>query len=239
MKKKNFPFHYLFGGIFLLVGIVMLAVGIIILGSNRRFRERAEEVTAIISEISSYRGSKGKMRHDVFVSYTYNGRRYEDVSLNFYSSNMYEGKEIRLLCDPENPGHVESSGGMLFLTCMFTGMGILFTIIGAVPIILAVKGSARKKRLLQSGRKIWATVEDIAQNTSYRVNGRHPYVVYCTYRDEGLDTVYRFKSDNIWTNPHLAMRIGDTVPVYVDGKNFQFYHVDVDSSLGGKIVDYT
>lgn len=239
MNKKNFPFQYLFGGIFLLVGIAMLAAGIIFLVSNRRFRERAEEVTAIISDIRSYRGSKGKRRHSVSVSYTYNGMRFEGVPLNFYSSSMYEGKEITLLCDPENPGHVESPGGMLFITCTFMGMGILFIIIGTVPIIHALKGSARKKKLLRSGRKLWATVEDITQNTSYRVNGRHPYVIYCAYRDEGLDMAYRFKSDNIWTNPHLAMRIGDTVPVYVDGKNFQFYYVDVDSSLGGKIVDYT
>lgn len=239
MKKKNLQFILMFSGTFLLVGIIMLVVGILVLSSSLRFRERAEEVAAVISEISSYRDSDGDLHHRVLVSYTYGGRFYEDMELNFYSSGMYEGKEIVLLCDPDDPGRIETEGGMLLFSFIFIGMGGLFLVIGAVPVILAQRSASRRKKLLRSGRKLYAVIEEIAQNLSFRANGWHPYVIYCTYRDDSKDITYRFKSGNLWTNPNPALRPGDMIPVYVDENNFQYYHVDAESGLESRIVDYT
>lgn len=218
----------------------MLVAGILIFSSGQRFRDRAQEVTAVISEIDSYREySRRKSRHDVFVTYTYGGRLYENVELNYYSSDMYEGKEITILCDPDAPGNIQAAGGMALFYFTFVGMGCIYIIVGGIPVIFAVRGSSRKKKLLQSGRKLYATVEKIDMNYSYSVNKRHPYVVYCTYRDDYKDTLYRFKSGNLWTDPSLALRPGDMVPVYVEEKNFRRYYVDVESCLEGRIVDYT
>ena len=239
MKNKGKLFNFLFSGIFMVVGVALLIGGVVTLILSRNFMEKAEEITAVITDISSYRNSDGELSHNVQVEYTYGGILYENIELHFYSSSMYEGKEITLLCDPEHPEHVESNGGMAILYGIFIGMGLLFIIIAIIPITITLRGSARRKRILKSGRKLYAAIEEITLNTSLSVNGQHPYVIYCTWKDEYKDMVYRFKSSSIWTNPNLVLHPGDMIPVYVDEKNYKHYYVDIESVLNNRIVDYT
>lgn len=239
MKNRENLFYFLFSGIFMIVGMALLIAGIVILILNGRFMERAEEITAVITDIGSYRNSKGETSHKVLVEYTYAGKLYENAELNFYSSSMYEGKEITVFCDPDNPGRIRSNQGMTLLYGIFIGMGILFIAISAIVIGIALRKSARRKKVRESGRKLYATIEEITLNTSLRMNGRHPYVIYCIWKDDYKDMVYRFKSDSIWTNPNLVFHPGDTIPVYVNEKNYKQYYVDADSILNGRIADYT
>ncbi|MCI9650269.1 DUF3592 domain-containing protein [uncultured Acetatifactor sp.] len=239
MKQKRNSFMVLFCGIFLVVGAIFSAVGITMALADSGFRERAEEITAEITGISSYRASDGDRRHNVYVTYQYDGRVYEDIELNFYRSGMYEGQEIPLLCDPENPGHVKSPGGMLLLEMVFLLIGILFMGIALVFIAVSRNKARRRKKILSSGKRLSAIVEQIAVNTSYVMNGRNPYQIYCYYRDEYKDVIYRFKSEDLWINPNVVLQPGDTIDVYVDGEDYSRYHVDAESILDKKVKDYT
>ena len=239
MKQKRNSFMVLFCGIFLVVGAIFSAVGITMALADSGFRERAEEITAEITGISSYRASDGDRRHNVYVTYQYDGRVYEDIELNFYRSGMYEGQEIPLLCDPENPGHVKSPGGMLLLEIVFLLIGILFMGIALVFIAVSRNKARRRKKILSSGKRLSAIVEQIAVNTSYVMNGRNPYQIYCYYRDEYKDVIYRFKSEDLWINPNVVLQPGDTIDVYVDGEDYSRYHVDAESILDKRIKDYT
>ena len=239
MKQKRNSFMVLFCGIFLVVGAIFSAVGITMALADSGFRERAEEITAEITGISSYRASDGDRRHNVYVTYQYDGRVYEDIELNFYRSGMYEGQEIPLLCDPENPGHVKSPGGMLLLEMVFLLIGILFMGIALVFIAVSRNKARRRKKILSSGKRLSAIVEQIAVNTSYVMNGRNPYQIYCYYRDEYKDVIYRFKSEDLWINPNVVLQPGDTIDVYVDGEDYSRYHVDAESILDKRIKDYT
>ena len=60
-----------------------------------------------------------------------------------------------------------------------------------------------------------------------------------TYKDDYYDRIYRFKSDNLWTDPSLILQSGDDIKVYVDEKDYSCYHVDIESIFNGKIIDYT
>ena len=239
MKQKRNSFMVLFCGIFLVVGAIFSAVGITMALADSGFRERAEEITAEITGISSYRASDGDRRHNVYVTYQYDGRVYEDIELNFYRSGMYEGQEIPLLCDPENPGHVKSPGGMLLLEMVFLLIGILFMGIALEFIAVSRNKARRRKKILSSGKRLSAIVEQIAVNTSYVMNGRNPYQIYCYYRDEYKDVIYRFKSEDLWINPNVVLQPGDTIDVYVDGEDYSRYHVDAESILDKKVKDYT
>lgn len=239
MKQKRNSFMVLFCGIFLVVGAIFSAVGITMALADSGFRERAEEITAEITGISSYRASDGDRRHNVYVTYQYDGRVYEDIELNFYRSGMYEGQEIPLLCDPENPGHVKSPGGMLLLEMVFLLIGILFMGIALVFIAVSRNKARRRKKILSSGKRLSAIVEQIAVNTSYVMNGRNPYQIYCYYRDEYKDVIYRFKSEDLWINPNVVLQPGDTIDVYVEGEDYSRYHVDAESILDKKVKDYT
>lgn len=59
-------------------------------------------------------------------TYEYNGVSYERISLGEYSSNMYIGKNITLLCDPNNPRHVMSTFGIYLAGGALLLIGIVF-----------------------------------------------------------------------------------------------------------------
>ena len=96
-----------------------------------------------------------------------------------------------------------------------------------------------QKKLIASGQYIYATVESIQYNKNYTMNGQHPFIIYCTYKDDYKNIIYRFKSDNIWTNPEYFVQPGSEIKVFVDRQNYKNYHVDIESIMQAKIMDYT
>ena len=111
MRNKNSIFGIFFG-LFAVIGIIFFAVGIFIAVLGNKFKRNAVEVNAVISEIESYRDSDGEISHNVYVSYSYNGRDYKDIELNEYGSNMYEGKEILIMIDPDSPRSLRTNLGI-------------------------------------------------------------------------------------------------------------------------------
>lgn len=230
---------YLFYAIFGLSGIGMLIGGMIFLVKSIQFHEKAVEITAVISEIETYRDSDGDRRHNVYVDYVYEGEVYQDVYLHEYNSSMYEGKEITLLCDPDNPGKVDTPMGGYFTGGLLIFMGVIFGAIGIIPPIVTGNKTKMQKRLLSEGRVLHGVVERVEYDRSVRVNGRYPYVVYCMYRDEYQDLTYKFKSNHIWSDPTAYFPEGSDIEIYVQVDDYSKYYVDVDRRMDGKVVDFT
>lgn len=237
MKKGNLI--NIFFGIFAFVGIALLIGGILMIFFNQKFMNSAEKVNGVISVIETYRDSDDSIDHRVYVSYTYDGKRYDNVRLQYYSSDMYEGKDITLYFDPENPGYVTTKWSEMIAGLILTIIGVVFSIVGVVPISISVCKKLKRKKLLAVGRVLYATVEKIGYNTGYTVNGQNPYVIYCAYRDDYEDVIYRFKSGNLWTDPEPVITVGSTIKVYVKENNYKNYYVDAESMIQGKIMDYT
>lgn len=236
--KKNY-FLILFLSIFTLIGIGLLFGGIALSKNAAHFREIAEEVSAKIIRIEDYYDSDGDMHHNVYVTYTYNGQVYDDIRITFYNSGMFEGKEISLLCDPESPKHVMSTSFFNTGASVLLFMGIIFASVGVVPLIIAIVKKCKKNNLKEKGAVLYATVELVDINTNYTVNGRNPYVIYCTYKDEYKDILYRFKSDNLWTDPSPVFPIGSEIEVLVNPKDYSNYHVKAEEVVSQRIADYT
>lgn len=237
MKKDKLP--YLIFGIFGIVGVILIIACICFTISGIKFDKISEEISGIIVDIESYRDSDGDRHYQAYVDYEYQGQKYNDVNLNSYSSSMYVGKEITLKIDPENPRKVKTPHSDLLVSIILGGMGIVFALLGIIPTVAGIRNAAKKKELRENGRYIYATVERIGINHGYSVNGVHPFVVYCNYQDEYSGVLYKFKSDNIWTDPYPILQEGSSIRIYVDGQDYSKYHVDVESSLQGKVVDYT
>lgn len=236
---KGGKFLYLFCGIFAVIGAVLLVSAVMVYVSDQKFMAEAEEINGVIDTIETYRDSDHETHHRAYVNYTYNGQQYNKVRVNFYSSSMYEGKEITLYCDPQHPERVIVQGANIFAVVILSGMGVLFLCIGIIPIIISIRVKAKKKKVRETGRTLYATVEEISYCRNYVINGRHPYVIFCSYRDDYKDITYRFKSEYLWVNPEPAVTVGSTIKVYVDANNYKNYYVDAESMIQGKIVDYT
>lgn len=237
MKKNRFV--YVLFSIFAIAGIGLL-IGAICAGiyfSN--FKSQAVKITAEITDIRKYYDIDNELEHRAYVSYSYDGEEYENVPLNSYSSSMYEGEKIELLCDPEHPGRIMTSSLGIILPAVLGGMGIIFALVGIIPLIVMRRKKKKQKELLEKGTVIYATVDSIQMNTSYSVNGRHPYVIYCSYKDIYKDVTYQYKSENLWTDPTGVLPPGSTVGVYVMPNDYSRYYVDAQRVLEQKIVDYT
>ena len=238
-KMKKQKVVYIIFSIFLVIGIGLLAGGAFATWKYSAFMSHAEEVTGEVAGVERYYTSDREVSYHVYVNYTYDGVDYKEVPLNSYSSGMYEGKKIKLYCDVDNPGHIMTSSTGIIVGSILGGMGILFTVVGGIPLIKMKVNSAQKKKVLENGQVIYATVENIVLNTNYSINGQNPYLIYCFYQDSYQNILYRFKSENLWMNPAELFPIGSSIKVYVNPKDYSKYYVDTQEVSGKKIVDYT
>ena len=211
--------------VFAVIGIVMIIGSFVLLHTMNRFEQNAYEVDGVITDIE--------------IRYGSDGEEFEDRRISSYSSDMYVGKEITLMYNPNYPDRLEVKGTKYWLFATLCGMGLVFLVVGGVyPIIMLVK-SIRKKNLLRNGMALNATVEGIRWDTSLTVMGRHPYVILCAYHDVSNNVTYHFKSEGLWTNPDEVFPIGSSIEVMVDVNNYKNYYVKAQEKMSGKIVDYT
>lgn len=228
----------LLSGVFLSIGVIFFVSGILWMVNILQFRSRAVEVYGQIERIETSWDSDGESSREVYITYTYNGKTYNNVRINTYTSSMYEGKEITLFCDPYNSGRVELKSTLYLAPVLFIVIGAIFSLVGGGLSMVKLIKAGKKRKLMRQGLTLYATVEEISHNTGYSVNGKHPFVIYCSYRDEYRDVTYRFKSENLWTDPSPVFPEGSTIPVLVDGENYSQYYVNTEE-MQKKIVDYT
>ena len=231
-KVENLIWIIFFG-----IGLIFVIIGIVICANIFNYKNKVE-TTGIITEIGSYRDLYGQRENSVYVEYTVDGRVYESA-LNGYSSNFYEGKEIEIYYDINNPSKIGvKSIDLVFL--IFPGIGSIFLVIGGVGIIIKGRRKALEKKLMSYGDKVFAKIIDVCNNTRYTVNGRHPYVIICQWNNEIDGKEYIFKSGNLWFDPTFAIEQKniDTLPVYIDMKNKKKYVIDI-SILADEVVDLT
>lgn len=128
--------YRLVGYVFLVVGLIFLIVSSLIHYFNNRFISNAESVIAQISRIETYRDSgidEDSINHDVYVSYSIEGFEYVS-KLDYYSSSMYEGKDITVYYYKENPEIVRCKLDYIFYIVFYSMSGI-FIVLGVSLVI--------------------------------------------------------------------------------------------------------
>ena len=221
--------------IFAIIGNLLLLAGIILGYFSIRFYAEAVPLKAQITSIGTYRERYEK----VDVSYTYENQEYKDIPLNGYSSTMHVGEEITLYINPQNPQDAKSKLDLWMPLAVFLGIGIIFSLVGWLPILRKRRKKKKNQWLRENGTVLYGVVEGSDWNTFYSVNGRHPFVIYCTYTDDFDSTTYRFKSENLWFDPEAQFPAGTPIKIYVNREDYSSYFVDVESGYTEKMIDFT
>lgn len=226
----------IFVAVFGIFGIIAIIGAFKQKEDNDKFFETAKIVDGVIENIESRRvtsgtGRKKKTRteYDVYVTYTVDGMKYENVEISWYSSSMSEGDAIKLYYDPLNPRDVrdkEYEEGQ-FPTLIIVGS--LFIIVSVVYIVITMTGGFAGKGLKKKGIKCQAEQYCIDKNYSVRVNGRHPYIVYCQVFDPRVNAMKEFKSKNCYEDLN-KYDIRD-IDVYLHPTNMKKYYVDVNGAI--------
>ena len=221
--------------IFTSIGAIFILIGII-LGVNILNYENKIDTKGIITNITSYRDFDGDINHEVYVTYNVDEKEYKS-RLSSYSSNFYEGKEIEIYYDKDNPNEIGiKSLDLLFL--IFPGVGLIFVILGGTGIFVKAKKRKLEKNLKENGETIYADYVETILNTTYRVNGMHPYNIICEWNNPEDNKKYIFKSKNIWIDAEKIIKEKNIkkFPIYIDEKNKKKYVIDIDK-LVEDVVD--
>ena len=132
---------------FISLGIILVIGGLILYFVIFNYENKVDTIGKI-SKVALYRDMNDNQKYEVYVLYSVDGEQHES-KLNGYSSQFYEGKEIKMYYDKDNPDKIGmKSLDLLFL--IIPGIGIIFLIIGGIGIIVNVK----KKRLESLIKKI-------------------------------------------------------------------------------------
>ncbi|MEG2054587.1 MAG: phage holin family protein, partial [Oscillospiraceae bacterium] len=100
-------------------------------------------------------------------------------------------------------------------TLVFSVLGLVFFLVGASILLVALLKNKRKKWLLQNGERLIATITNVGQDYSVSVNGRSPNVINCEYVDQSTGVRHIFKSKGFFEEMKLDL-IGEDIAVYVD-----------------------
>ena len=217
------------GIVLVVAGIIFLCVSLCIIVDAKRFGERAQETTAVVTDVQKYRVKRNKKyrtEYDVYVQYKANGDTYNE-ELSGGNGSMREGETIIVYYDPMNPRDVrktKTATGAHIIAFIFSGVFVCLGVgFGIVP---AVKMSKRRK-LRETGAQASALITDIIIDKSIKINKRHPYKAQCEVVDPVTGEKYLYSSEGIMDDiRHLQ---GQLVTVYYDPYDRSKYYVDLDT----------
>lgn len=213
------------GTIFALIGLIVIIVGICLSTANSEFMKTANFAEGIITDVTSYRDSDGDTHRTVYVAYEVDGIRYEDTT-SFTSSSMREGKKIKIYYNPDLPSDFRVEGETVFEAVFPIAFGGIFFIVGMSLVVPGVIHSINQNKVKQQGELIEAEIDDIDVNYGYTVNGRHPYIINCSWKDHNTGELYQFRSNNLWFDPEKLLDGKKTIQVYVNMQKPKIYYVD-------------
>ncbi len=230
--------------IFIVFGVITIAVGVFLFADSKAFEADAEKTTAVITEINSYYSGSGKKRkqhHNVYVEYTVDRKQYNS-KLDYYTAGMHEGEEIEIFYNPDNPAEIRGGGNTsVMVLCITGGLGAIFAVVGAFLLRSSIKGKRGKKRLLESGTKLTGRITNVVADTKIRINGQNPCKAECEVTDPATGEKYLYSSDGVMND--LYSFIGASVDVYIDPSDKSKSYIDLESirqesSDGVRIHDF-
>lgn len=213
---------------FVVIGTIFIVVGIVLFCTFSDTTDKAE-TSAIITDII-YRGHSGESNnYDVIVAYEVDGEEYE-TCLNEYSSSFYVGKEIDINYDVNNPHRIYSKFTYKSFTLIFSGIGLVFFVMGAIGLVGSKVRKSEIKSLRENGEVIYADYIKVSINPYIRVNNRCPFIIVCEWKNLENRENYLFKSENIWEDPEYIIREKGITkfPVYVKPNCYKKYVIDID-----------
>lgn len=228
--KKSSIVNY----IFVAIGFCLL-VGAFFSYQNSKFFLQGSisaNGTVIAIDRSSSPGKKGKSPsyHPVISFTTESGEPIEFRSSTGRGKNTYtKGQIIEVLYQQAAPrqARMNSFFSLWGATLILAGLGAVFFALGYSIIFFSKRKEKKIVYLKKHGISVEATFNNVAVNTSLKVNGKSPYQIIAHWQDPKTSSVHQFNSDNIWFDPTNYVK-AEKITVLTERNNPKKYHVDID-----------
>jgi uncharacterized protein DUF3592 len=181
-------FWLLFGGIWLLAGLVLFVVGAGMALQEQVWSSEALQTTGMVltKDIVAADSDSSTQYRVRFRFSTESGTTVEgaqDVSVETWEA-LTERGPVAVHYLPSSPASARLDPGANVVTSViFLLVGLVVGGIGGVLVVRALRGLSRARRLLRSGVATEATVSGVEQ-TNITINRRPQFRVRYTYRDE-------------------------------------------------------
>lgn len=181
-----------------------LALGALATGrSTLEFKAASSLTEGTVVDFATHQ-SDGKTMYSPIVEYTVEGRALQLSSSSSSSSPGYDrGERVPVRYSnttPEN-ARIDSFMENWFGPLILGVLGLLATLIGVGLTLAGIRRRRVRNWLAQHGMKVRAKLMGSELNTSYAVNGKHPWRVNAQWQHPVTQKIYIFQSDNVWFDP--------------------------------------
>lgn len=206
------------GTIFTIIGLLLIIFGLYFYNKDNLFKNSSIKTEGVVSK---------KTDSDIFVEFYVQGKKYSG-SINYYSSNIYEGDRIKIYYDPSNPNIFQGEGSYLYVL-IFGIIGSTFLLIGGIVIIFLIYKKRKIKRIIGYNYRISATIIGVTTKYSVRINGKNPYILEANYMSLTDGKLYNFESEFLFRDitPILEKFNISEIPVYINPNNYNEYVMDI------------
>ncbi len=222
------------GGIFLAVGLAMLAGSIYLYSSQSEFLAIAKSTEGRVIDMS-----RQVSTDDDGTSYTYaavvrftddNGTTHEFVNPNSSNPPSYsKGQTVPLLYAPDNPGNafIDDFFGRWGVVVILGPMAAIFSLLGGALFFTQIYKARIRDWVRENGTPIIVDFLEVERDRSQAVNGRNPYRIVAQGKNPFNGKLEQFLSDAIWVDPTELMG-NRKLRVFIDPNKPSRYSVDID-----------
>lgn len=161
---------------------------------------------------------------------TPNGERVEFRGGVCSSPPAYDvGERVEVLYPPASPASARLDGFSenWFASLVLGGIGSVFLLIGSAFVLPPLLSRRRARDLAVSGEAVVAVPVDVQRNTSYSVNGQHPWRIIAQWQNPATGKLHLFRSDNLWFDPSRFVATQKEIRVLIDPQKPKRYSMDV------------
>jgi hypothetical protein len=236
--RKGSPLTIL-GGVFGLVGVVLLCVAVVLAVTTRNFlasAARAEGTVIDLRRHTSLDSSGDRMRERTVWSpvvefTTADGRRLSFEDHGGSNPPAYEvGDRVQVAYDRDDPSHALLATPTAYLASWIVGgVGLVFTAFGALLFVVWWRTARRRSWLRRHGQAVWVEDTRVDRKVNVRINGRHPFVVRATWQDPRTGQTHTATSEYLRQDPGPRLAAQPRVRVLFDPDHPGRSLVDLDA----------
>lgn len=215
--------------VFTVIGLALLVGAFYLYLDKQTFVKKAEIVDGKVVELLVRRSSNSIMYTPVVSFITKEGSKIEITSSVSSNSPSYSvGETVAIIYDPKEPNKADINGfESLWLAVLVVGiLGMAFFLVGFCIVLYGIRKQRNKLYLLDNGKRIITTFNEVYLNYGLEINGRNPYQISSQWFDPQTNNMYIFESENIWFDPTDFIKT-DEIMVLIDPENPKKYYMDI------------